>query len=700
MEFWKRFWVLVTRLLHITTLTGLDETSPSQHPLGLEEPPAPLEPEFLPHGGVPFPDEPLRWRPPGHRNDGGPGQDFICDYTKMGAPWEKCSTAEDRSCWLRNPETKERYDINTDYEHKAPNGTTREYWLTVTNTTITADGYPFYGATVFNGTYPGPWIQACWGDTVVIHVTNNITARGVSIHWHGIRQYFTMQHDGVNGITQCPIAPGVTSTYSWKAVQYGSAWYHSHYSDQYADGLLGPLTLHGPSSGNFDEAADIPTLITDWRHASVWNHTDAGEKDLQVQSFLLNGVGDVTQFGTNKTSEVPTPYTLVFDKKETGKRAKRYLLRLINTSIQTTFVFSIDNHLLTIVSADFVPIYPYSNTSLLIGIGQRYNVIVEADPRALKDPSQPMPAKDKLDEFWIRTWSATNCGGTDTSLFSKTYEQTGILRYKGSSGKPPRSKKWDGIALRCSDETYTSLRPVVPWTVGTPINQMPNRRTKLQHLSIVTGNGDDLKDFPKASFAFRNVSSDNAKFGFTPLQVDFADPIMLHLDDTESNWPPHPFWEIYPEAPNGKNDEADWVWLAISSERDSAAGDTEAHPIHLHGHDFAILQQAEDQPLDYTRLQLNRYNPPRRDVVLMPTKGFIVIAFKADNPGSWLLHCHIARHASAGLGLQILERQKEALRLWGPGTPVFKDTTELCDKWKAWVKANDPPTPFPDDSGV
>jgi len=50
-----------------------------------------------------------------------------------------------------------------------------------------------------------------------------------------------MQMDGVNGVTQCPIAPGSTFTYRWEVMQYGSAWYHSHYSDQYADGLLGPL---------------------------------------------------------------------------------------------------------------------------------------------------------------------------------------------------------------------------------------------------------------------------------------------------------------------------------------------------------------------------------------------------------------------------------------------------------------------------
>lgn len=44
----------------------------------------------------------------------------------------------------------------------------------------------------------------------------------------------------------------------------------------------------------------------------------------------------------------------------------------------------------------------------------------------------------------------------------------------------------------------------------------------------------------------------------------------------------------------------------------------------------------------------NFVNPPRRDVVLLPAGGYIAIAFKPDNPGVWLLHCHIAWHASAG----------------------------------------------------
>lgn len=52
------------------------------------------------------------------------------------------------------------------------------------------------------------------------------------------------------------------------------------------------------------------------------------------------------------------------------QQGKRYLLRLINTSVDTTFVFSIDNHWLEVISADFVPIHPYKVDHIVIGIGR------------------------------------------------------------------------------------------------------------------------------------------------------------------------------------------------------------------------------------------------------------------------------------------------------------------------------------------
>ena len=77
--------------------------------------------------------------------------------------------------------------------------------------------------------------------------------------------------------------------------------------------------------------------------------------------------------------------------------------------------------------------------------------------------------------------------------------------------------------------------------------------------------------------------------------------------------------------------------------------------MHLHGHDFAILQVSTTPYTGDIKPKTN--NPARRDVVLLPKNGFVVIAFKTDNPGTWLMHCHIALHASSGLGLQLMERQ-------------------------------------------
>ncbi|KAK3325003.1 multicopper oxidase-domain-containing protein [Apodospora peruviana] len=643
MELWGRVWVAVTRVLGITTLSAFDVSD--QSPMGLAEPVVVehLQPLVLPPGPI--------FRPPGHRQDDGDGSGFQCNYSAMTG-WRKCSTPEDRLCWLANDATGERFDISTDYETKAPTGIKREYWLEVTKTDITADGYAFKGATVFNGSYPGPWIQACWGDTVVIHVRNSNPDRGTSVHWHGIRQLNTMHMDGVNGVTQCPIAPGSSFTYKWNA-------------------------------------ADIPTLMTDWRHASIF---DAVETP-RIRSILLNGTGDVTQFGKQQnTSAIPTPYTLVFDK-QTSVRPKRYLLRLINTSIGSTFVFSIDNHLLSIVSADFVPIYPYQNTSVLIGIGQRYNVIVEAAPIATGS-AQPVMADGN---YWIRTTVANNCGPGVGVPKGANYSRTGILRYDGSSTAEPLSQPWNGVSLACSDETYTSLRPVLPWVVGDPINNLTKGVGGLQHMAVVKGTPETkIPSFPNPSLMFWNVSAGSGP-KFTPLQVNFSDPIFLHLDNTQQPW--NPLWEVFPEGRTGR--PTDWVWLAITADPTT---DIDAHPIHLHGHDFAILQQAENMAYAPENIRLNRLNPPRRDVVLMPTNGFIIIAFKADNPGSWLMHCHIAKHASNGLALQILERQADAASMWptSAGNKAVEAAATLCSSWTSWVSASytATPTPLPNDSGI
>ena len=156
MQLFSSFWTSITYVTNFLTLSSFEGPG-SQEQLPLL-PPNALHPESL-RGPI--------FKPPGGRLTG-PGSDFRCDYSRM-VGWTSCTTATDRKCWLRNKHTGQEYNITTDYEDvsHAPIGVHRHYVLDVTDQWINADGLNFTEGKVFNGTYPGPWIQACWGDVRV-----------------------------------------------------------------------------------------------------------------------------------------------------------------------------------------------------------------------------------------------------------------------------------------------------------------------------------------------------------------------------------------------------------------------------------------------------------------------------------------------------------------------------------------------------
>ncbi|KAK1622754.1 multicopper oxidase-domain-containing protein [Colletotrichum phormii] len=533
---------------------------------------------------------------------------FVCDYRHMrDKGFRSCGTADDRSCWLRNPKTGEEFNITTDYEYRVPQGVKRVYHLDVTDGYVNANGLNFTEAKMFNNSWPGPLIEACWGDTVEIHVTNLLANNG----------------------TSCPIAPNSTFIYQWNATQYGSSWYHSHYSVQYADSLQAPITIHGQTSFPYDEAIE-PISMNDW-------------------DILLSGFGNIARFtggGIENTTEIPRGYEIWFDDIEPNPktRAKRYLLRLVNTAFQSTFVFSIDNHNSTVVEADFVPIEPFNATSLLIAIGQRYHIIVEATPvvNSSNPDANPIP-EDR--SFWIRTHVPLNTTTNQTMEGGATVDanncmKTGILRYDNS--RPPSNGR-----------------------VGEQFN-----------VADLSNAANHNRPYSTAFFSFERPDSKNER----PFQTTCGNPTFLNLDNVGDEWPTG--WVVAPE--NYTAD--DWVSLII----------------HLHGHDFAIIQQEDDTLWDIKDFKPNKNklnNPPRRDVVVLPRSGYAVIAFKSDNPGVWLMHCHIAKHASTGLSLQIMERQAEANIIWQPGNSMALDNAhKLYDKPDYPACAN--ATNLQNDSGV
>jgi hypothetical protein len=267
------------------------------------------------------------------------------------------------------------------------------------------------------------------------------------------------------------------------------------------------------------------------------------------KTILLNGAGNVSHYGYTPTLKIPDNYELRFNKTPTDKprRPKRYLLRLINTSFDSTFVFSIDNHWLQIVTADFVPIEPYFNTSVLIGIGQRYNVIVEANPLAGDD--NPIPDDDN---FWIRTYIADSCGIPPGGA---GYEQTGILRYNHTSKATPKSLPWTKISKRCSDETYTSLKPKIPWYVGRAANSKHFDDLSGEQFNVTFNttakNTPEFKDYALATFSLQPSGNSH----FTPLQINYSNPILMHLGEPKTTYPPR--WVVVSEDYT----EDQWVWL-------------------------------------------------------------------------------------------------------------------------------------------
>ena len=91
-------------------------------------------------------------------------------------------------------------------------------------------------------------------------------------------------------------------------------------------------------------------------------------------------------------------------------------------------------------------------------VGQRYHVIVEANPNEISDDGN----------YWIRTVPAKNCGRFIETPVPET--KTGILRYDKSSTLDPTSTQ-NTFGDQCADEPYSELHPVLTWEVPEDTNR-------------------------------------------------------------------------------------------------------------------------------------------------------------------------------------------------------------------------------------
>ncbi|SER14419.1 Multicopper oxidase [Solimonas aquatica] len=115
----------------------------------------------------------------------------------------------------------------------------------------------------YNGSTPGPTLEAVEGDRVRIYVTNRL-GEATSVHWHGILLPSGM--DGVGGLSQRHIQPGETYVYEFTLNQHGTHMYHPHADEmtQLGLGMMGFFIIH-PKAGEIERIdRDYAIMLHNW----------------------------------------------------------------------------------------------------------------------------------------------------------------------------------------------------------------------------------------------------------------------------------------------------------------------------------------------------------------------------------------------------------------------------------------------------
>ena len=460
---------------------------------------------------------------------------------------------------------------------------------------------------------------------------------GTAIHFHGMPVKGAPWFDGVPGVSQCPIAPGSSFTYRFRAEVYGSSWWHSHFSAQYTAGVWGPMIIYGPKHVQYD--VDLgPVMIGDYYHSEYHDNVEAAagnSTDFNVyvpwsDNSLINGKNNYNCSMAPKGSKC---HSNAGEAKFRFRPGKTHRLRLMNTGAAALVHFSIDGHKMQVVANDFEPLVPYTADYITLGVGQRTDILVKADA----NPKQT---------YWMRSTISLNCSVTHNP------EARAIISYEKSRSKQkpnstmtPAAAAADQKSFLCQNDDLAKTVPFFPQ----PMDPKPDTVETFEVDLLTNATGS-------------HVWIMNNRTQYT----NYNAPVLLQAYNQNFSFPA-PDANVYNFGSNRT------IRVVLNTIYQSA------HPMHLHGHAFQVLAEGPG-PWD-GRTIVNPQNPLRRDTHMQRRYGHLVVQFTADNPGVWTLHCHIAWHASTGYTIVFLERPAELA-----GTKIPFVMQQTCDDWEKWTK--------------
>ncbi|RAL13181.1 putative ferrooxidoreductase Fet3 [Aspergillus homomorphus CBS 101889] len=484
------------------------------------------------------------------------------------------------------------------------------YNFNVTWVTANPDGLAERKVVGINGQWPLPVIEVDKGDQLIVHTYNGLGDKSTSIHWHGMFQNGTNEMDGPSMVTQCPIAPGSSFTYNFTVNQNGTYWYHCHTDYCYPDGYRQALIVHDNTSyfaNDYDE--ELLVTISDWYHELA--------EDIKPEFMSLY----------NPTGAEPIPNSWLFNDTQglslSVKPNTTYLLRLVNIAAFTAQYFYIEDHTFKIVEIDGVYTEPTEADMLYIAVAQRYSVLLTTKDTADKN----YPIVTVVDSTLL-----------DTITPDLQLNNTNWLEYNTSASHPQ--------ATMTVDES-SDLNPFDDATL-VPYDHMPllEDPTVTVNVAVVMDNLNNGK-----GYAFLNDIS------YTAPKVPILYTVMSAGEQATD---PTVYGDYTHTVVLNHNDI---VEIILNN------NDTGSHPFHLHGHNFQVIDRyppygpdffefadaGVPQPYDPSNHSAFPAYPPRRDVVVLPPEGYVILRFRADNPGVWIFHCHIDWHLMQGLAMIFVE---------------------------------------------
>ncbi|CAM6100452.1 unnamed protein product [Calypogeia fissa] len=532
-----------------------------------------------------------------------------------------------------------------------------------------------------NGMYPGPTIYVSEGDRVIVKVKNSGNTN-VSIHWHGIRQLRSSWQDGTGYITECPTKPGDYDIYDFVVSQQrGTTFWHAHVGWVRATVYGAFITLPTDGSYPFPQPYDeIPILLGEW-----WN------QDVEVveQTALASGSIFQTADAVTMNGWPGIQYNCSAAEGVTRidvEPGKTYLLRLINAGLNTDMFFGIANHTLTVVEADSNYVKPFTvDRGVVVAPGQTLNVLVTAN----QPPAATYYMEGRSHNTLLLTdFSPSNIPPVGVPFVLQDVPPiptTGLFQYKEAPVMGSEYTFFPSNLPLTNDTNYSAyffnglknLYPgMLPWsdsirhlfyTVGTGLEHCPNCAPG-QRGYRVAGQVNNI------SFVSPTTAILIAYYYKIPgvYKANFPDFPPKFYDFAAAPSPPNPD-EVVQKATRLSLVEYGTVLEIVLQNVNNFA--FESHPFHLHGNFFHILGQGFG---DYNATTdpgtLNYYDPPMRFTISVPTRGWAVIRFKADNPGAWLFHCHLDKHLSWGMETVFIVKDGETSdqKLLPPPTTLNK----------------------------